>query len=311
MGKLIDMVGQKCGRLIVLEKSTKVRANKKAYWICECECGNRGEYCGVDLRSGKTQSCGCLQKERTSQISKAKLQGRRFGRLVVIEECGRTASQNVQWKCVCDCGKETIVTSNSLLQGKTQSCGCYNKEVVSQMSRKDITGQRFGKLVALEPTDQRTKWQKVVWACQCDCGARVLIAIDSLTSGRTKSCGCIKSFGEELIANLLSFHNLSFRKEQTFDNCIGYKGVKLRFDFWVDNHYLIEFDGEQHFDCTEQGWDSEEHFLLTQSYDKIKNQYCLEYDIPLIRIPYTHLPKLCLEDLLLETSHFIIKKQED
>ena len=40
--------------------------------------------------------------------------------------------------------------------------------------------------------------------------------------------------------------------------------------------------------------------------DLIKNQWCRENDIPLIRIPYTHLTQLCIEDLLLETSQFLI-----
>lgn len=311
MGKLIDMVGQKCGRLTVIERSSTLRANKKAYWVCECECGNRVEVVGVDLRAGKTQSCGCLQKERTSQTSKAQLQGQRFGRLLVLEEAGRTDNQNVLWKCKCDCGNETIVMATSLLQGKTQSCGCYNKERISETSRKDITGQRFGKLVAIEPTELRTKEQKVIWKCQCDCGAITTVAIDALTGGRTKSCGCTKSFGEELIAKLLTLNQMNFKKEKTFDDCLScINGAKLRFDFWVNEKYLIEYDGKQHYDYGE-GWNTEEKYLQTHLYDQIKNEYCFEHKIPLIRIPYTHLSKLCLEDLLLETSQFIIKKQED
>lgn len=43
-----------------------------------------------------------------------------------------------------------------------------------------------------------------------------------------------------------------------------------------------------------------------KKHDKIKNEYCKNKNIPLIRIPYTHFEKICLEDLLLETSNFII-----
>ena len=45
-----------------------------------------------------------------------------------------------------------------------------------------------------------------------------------------------------------------------------------------------------------------------QKYDAIKTNWCLDNNIPLIRIPYTHLNKLCIEDLLLETSSFIVRK---
>ena len=53
--------------------------------------------------------------------------------------------------------------------------------------------------------------------------------------------------------------------------------------------------------------DAEEQFKKTQEHDKYKNQWCKNNNIPLIRIPYTHLKDLCLEDLLLETSKFIYK----
>ena len=58
--------------------------------------------------------------------------GQRFGRLVVIEQAGRTASKKVLWKCVCDCGKETQTDSGSLTTGNTTSCGCVLKEVITK-----------------------------------------------------------------------------------------------------------------------------------------------------------------------------------
>lgn len=50
--------------------------------------------------------------------------GQRFGKLTVIEQAGRNALKKVLWKCVCDCGKETIAVSGSLVTGNTTSCGC-------------------------------------------------------------------------------------------------------------------------------------------------------------------------------------------
>ena len=54
---------------------------------------------------------------------------------------------------------------------------------------KDITGQRFGKLVVLEQLDKRYNRQ-VVWKCQCDCGNITEVAGGNLRSGHIKSCGC-------------------------------------------------------------------------------------------------------------------------
>ena len=61
------------------------------------------------------------------------------------------------------------------------------------MSRqiKDLTGQRFGSLTALEPLPER-KFGQMVWRCRCDCGETVDVARSSLSSGHTRSCGCLR-----------------------------------------------------------------------------------------------------------------------
>lgn len=61
---------------------------------------------------------------------------------------------------------------------------------------------------------------------------------------------------------------------------------------------MIEYDGIQHFKYTNKGWNTKEHFEKTQKSDKIKNKYALTHNIPLVRIPYTKLGKITLEDLL-------------
>ena len=58
------------------------------------------------------------------------LKGQRFGKLLVVDEEGRCKRGKAIWKCKCDCGNETIVTSYSLKSGVTKSCGCFNAECV-------------------------------------------------------------------------------------------------------------------------------------------------------------------------------------
>lgn len=53
----------------------------------------------------------------------------------------------------------------------------------------DITGVRFGRLVALGPAERR--WGKILWLCQCDCGKTKVVATGGLRSGHTQSCGCL------------------------------------------------------------------------------------------------------------------------
>ena len=55
---------------------------------------------------------------------------------------------------------------------------------------KDLTGQRFGRLVALEPTEER-KNKEIVWKCICDCGTPHFVKAHDLFSGRIQSCGCL------------------------------------------------------------------------------------------------------------------------
>lgn len=54
---------------------------------------------------------------------------------------------------------------------------------------KDFSGMRFGRLVAVAPTEER-KNKKIMWECLCDCGAKVFVRSGDLPGGKVKSCGC-------------------------------------------------------------------------------------------------------------------------
>lgn len=113
------------------------------------------------------------------------LTGQRFGRLTVIERTANSKSGQTRWKCVCDCGNETIVYTQNLKRGHTQSCGCSHENV-----RLDLTGQRFGRLTVIKLTSIR-KYRVPVWECLCDCGNTVYVTTNHLSMGDQKSCGCI------------------------------------------------------------------------------------------------------------------------
>ena len=95
-------------------------------------------------------------------------------------------------------------------------------------------------------------------------------------------------------------NNIPYEKEKRFNSCKD--NSYLPFDFYVDNKYLIEYDGKQHFQ--DGGFYD---YKKTHLHDLIKSQWCKDNNIQLIRISYTHYEELCLEDLLLETSNFIEK----
>lgn len=75
------------------------------------------------------------------------LKGRRFGKLMAVEEHGRSKDRHILWKCVCDCGNVTIVPSRDLVDGHTLSCGCRQKETISKIRKKH--GDRDARLYSV------------------------------------------------------------------------------------------------------------------------------------------------------------------
>ena len=112
------------------------------------------------------------------------------------------------------------------------------------------------------------------------------------------SCGC-KTFskGELKINNILQDLNINFESQYTFNDCINPNtNFKLRFDFYLpDYNCCIEYDGEQHFI---EGCFQSEDLKDRQYKDNIKNQYCEQNGIILIRIPYTEFKKINKEYLI-------------
>ena len=60
---------------------------------------------------------------------------------------------------------------------------------------KDLSGQTFGRLLALWAN--KGKRRAHLWSCQCDCGTVVLVSVDLLKNGKTKSCGCLVAEGNK------------------------------------------------------------------------------------------------------------------
>lgn len=65
MGKLIDLTGQRFGRLTVIRRAPPegYRTDTSALWVCRCDCGNEKIISGMMLRNGRTRSCGCLRSD--------------------------------------------------------------------------------------------------------------------------------------------------------------------------------------------------------------------------------------------------------
>lgn len=294
MGKLIDLTGKQFNRLTVLERDT---TKTGVYWICKCQCGKIKSIESSCLKRGKTQSCGCLQKERLREATSCNLIGKKYNRLLVLDKA--IIDNKLKWKCLCDCGNITYTTTTALTSGHTKSCGCLQKEIVHDKLFIDLTGQVFGKLKVLELAEKKNG--NIMWRCQCECGNIIETRGTDLRYRKFRSCGCVESRGEQIITNLLVKNNIPFVTQKRFDTCKNPEtNAQLIFDFYINDSFLLEYDGVQHYQ-TSTGWNNEEHLNRTQKHDNIKNQWCKENNIPLKRIPYWELKNITIENIMDDT----------
>ena len=145
------------------------------------------------------------------------------------------------------------------------------------------------------------------------CGKPYWTKERSLKNGLTSSCGCIRnSRGEAIIEKILKENNIQFEKDKIFNDCY-FSNIKskCRFDFWINQSYVVEFDGLQHFKdmSSEKSWFKPGDFEKIQQRDKYKNEWCHEHNIPRIRIPYTEIGNITLDYLKLDTTKFLLKKE--
>lgn len=111
------------------------------------------------------------------------LTGQRFGRLTALSPTGERRGTSVVWLCRCDCGRECRVPSSQMVGGRVRSCGCLQDAA----RRKDITGQRRGRLTAIQATPERLRGA-TVWIWRCDCGAEVRKPPGQVREGMSTMC---------------------------------------------------------------------------------------------------------------------------
>lgn len=305
-----DLTGQRFGMLTV-QKATDKRIKRQIVWACLCDCGKNKDVQTDYLVSGRVTSCGCKKENLWQQDS---LIGQKFDRLTVLEYIPSrertTTSSGASYLCECECGEFTIVKANALRGGITKSCGCYNRDIVTN-SYEDLTGRAFGKLTVKYLVGQikSNNHSEKLWHCQCECGNECDKRRSSLMQG-TKSCGCIKSYGEASIRKILISNNINFIQDKPiFSDLVGDNNHCLRYDFVLLNkdnitpYRLIEYDGEQHYKPIDW-YNGKEGYEKRIKYDSVKNEYALSHNIPLVRIPYTERDKITL-DLLMSDKYLV------
>lgn len=131
-----------------------------------------------------------------------------FGRLTAIRDIGSRKKQRF-WLCQCTCGNTTEVPTASLRSGNTTSCGCYSKDLMKETRFIDLTGKKFGRLTVIGKTGDKTT-SGYVWSCRCECGSIKNVPSEYLSSGDTKSCGCLR---REITSNAFTTHGRTGTRE--------------------------------------------------------------------------------------------------
>ena len=280
----------KNGRLT--PKNIIAGSSKKVWWYCEIH----GEY-QQEIRL-KTNGAGCPYcsgryatpetcLEATHPNIAKQWHPTKNGKLTPKDVLAKSAKK-VWWLCPihgaykqslenknkgCDCPYCTGKKAHS-----TTCLGNINPEI-AKLWHPTLNG-------SLTPEDVLPKSGKNVWwICPIHGAYQQKIIKKTMRDDGCPSCG--ESKGEKTISTYLTENKIKFTSQYTFEDCRD-KNL-LPFDFGILNNssilLLIEYDGIQHYKSIEY-FGGMESLKSQQRRDKIKNEYCNENKIPLLRIPY-------------------------
>ena len=172
----------------------------------------------------------------------------------------------------------------------------------TQKGTKILSGQRCSHCYAPVKKDFKEVEDEIISICgqelklvkyinhdnlilKCKCGNELKRGLSDIRKVRGVFCDkCKSSSGVIQIEKFLNENNIRYIREHSFDDCV-YKR-KLRFDFYLPNlNMCIEYDGEQHYRVLPH-WGGERGFNLNKTRDDIKNKYCKDNGIELLRISF-------------------------
>lgn len=314
-----DIIDRLFGKLIVKEYlgCEPDGRNKKHLYRCDCSCGTKNVITTRQLLlKGDKSSCGCAHKDAGNRM-KEDLTDKVFERWRVLgpaptrySKSGKTRS--TMWECQCKCGTIKTVSARALKTGMSTSCGCLQKEHVSNALVKDLSNQVFGYLKVIEragsqrPKNGEKHNVRAMWLCECECKRQVVVTGESLRNGDITSCGCKKISKYELytmqyLDSIGYVRDIDYIKEKTFDGLKGLGGQNLRFDFYLvlktGETVLIECQGEQHIRPA-KWFGGEKYFKKLQVHDDIKRKFAADNGYRLIEVPYTKVLYSDIEEFL-------------
>ena len=261
----------------------------------ECPKGHIGEISYHNFDYGKMcAECAGTKKHTIEEVKEAFLKAKYT--LLSTEYINSIT----KLKYECPLGHIGEISYDNFIRGHKCSKCAKNKKYTIEEVRKIFLTESYT-LLSTEYTNCKTKLK-----CKCSLGHISEINFAKFVNG--KRCGtCRETKGEQAIRKYLTELNLKFIQEKRFENCRNINA--LPFDFHVDNNFIIEYDGQQHFKPV-KFFGGEKKFIECQQSDKIKTDYCKNNKLALLRISYDefeNIPKHINEfiELLKEDSNAI------
>jgi hypothetical protein len=194
-------------------------------------------------------------------------------------------SNNIKLKWKCKLGHIWECIPMNIKNNNYWCPKCSKKKKLTIIEMQEIAKERNGKCLSEKYVNKETK---LLWECKY--GHRWMSTPGNIKNGKNWCPHCVETIGERIVNEYLSKNNIVFIKEKKFSDCRS--KYPLSFDFYLtDFNILIEYDGIQHFkptrfkNCSNEYADEQYCELIKR--DAIKNRYCIDNDIRLIRIPHT------------------------
>lgn len=115
-----QFIGSKFGQWTLLYDYGRI--DRKRLVKVKCVCGYERKIDFGEIKRGKSTNCGCQCRSDVKDFI-----GKKLNKLTILESLG-VLKNKTRVKCLCECGKEVVCRFDSLINGSTKACGCFNVE---------------------------------------------------------------------------------------------------------------------------------------------------------------------------------------
>jgi len=298
-------------KLITL-KDEYINASQKIIILCKCEKEFKTDYNNF-VYQNKRQCNKCSKRTKwTYNMIKnfIEVESDSGCKLITKESEYKNTSQKLL--ILCGCGKYEFMTSFenfiSKVKHKQYCYKCGRIKWTYEKAKIFVNDTGCELLTQEEDYENGNSWVKI----KCNCGNLFTIRFCNFRTGTKQCLECIISKGEKRIKDLLIKYSFPYDLQYTFSDLKGIGGGLLKFDssvFWDEDktklRMLIEYDGIFHY--IKQYKD--DGFETLQIHDKLKNEYCQNNNINLIRIPYWEFDNI--ESILIKELNIISNQLEN